>query len=263
MLVCGLIVLGVITPVLINNKIDEYDRSRRRDIRQCTTLELATCPEPDACMRVDCFKVRRVPAPYCFSTIDPTLEGEVCDDGDEGTYESVCNSDGICQVTNATAAPTASPTPSPTAVPAPPTPAPTDVAPAPSELPTDTPTLSPTDMPALPPTFAPSPGPTPPPSSFPTDAPTPLPTQVPTTFPTPMPTAEPDRPCGPLEELLCPTVTPGPCREPVCIIIAGAVDVPFCDTVANTTANGVSCDDGNILTPVTECFLGFCLPPLG
>lgn len=152
-----LCVAAILTPVLllerINSKIDEYDRTRRRDVRLCNDTELATCGEPQVCMRMDCFKVPRIPTPSCLQGPDTSLDGEECDDGDPFTEGTVCDA-GQCLLPPTPAPPTPSPTfEMDTLYPSPYEPV---SAPFPSPAETDSPTPSPPPPTIFGPTTAPT-----------------------------------------------------------------------------------------------------------
>ena len=112
--------------------------------------------------------------------------------------------------------------------------------PAPTRQPTPQPTTLPTSNPTRAPTFSP----------------TPQPTRSPTFAPTPQPTVDALRMCNASELATCGA--PLQCTQFDCRIVSEQVSEPLCTPMANASANGVACDDGDLNTGLSVCFNGAC-----
>lgn len=95
---------NIYTRSVVENLIENYDETHRRDVRLCRSAELATCGTPGECQRVECYKFRDFTAPRCQFIPDVDLNGETCDDNDPDTPTSVCVS-GICEGASTPTAP--------------------------------------------------------------------------------------------------------------------------------------------------------------
>lgn len=281
----------------IEEALEEYDATHRRDVRLCRPAELATCSSPGECQRVECLKFRDITAPRCQILPDVSLDGDACDDEDPDTTASVCVR-GICEGTAfATSAPTIAPVPPlggdairPCNV--------TEAASCPSpvhcsqmlcriiadqsaepvcyDLPDSSLNGNPCDDgdPDTPSSACfnglcyGTPAPTTQPTKQPTFAPTRQPTKQPTLAPTKQPSSAPTfqpTPHPTFDSIRpCTTIEAAQCPVSIqcnqmnCQIADGQTTEPICSQVPNVTANGESCEDYDASTPSSVCTNGLC-----